>query len=336
MHAPFLPGRPGDPALAVVEVVGQAFQPDRQPGKADLQPLSFLTIDLRLLQTSDEIVKAIREAIADPITPGKVRSYSMALPHEIAQRTGFIHESNVLMVPVDRRLEEFARRLVQSPGDFLAKKDADPLHLLRLEGVKTLRLFPSERNVAVVRTWLDDPLSTQPFKADQKTQSPGLVPAIPKDHLLERKVALPVKLADVPEIHFQQPLTKAMKTADAQLHTAVTIDGVNLMNQKKTDGFIEALMSKRPELAGLAFAMGDSCRMKEDASRKFATALDVFRQVDGSPCTVVSPKDSAAEKRGWKYYQELSTEKKIDLSASVASLMQVLGHEDGNTSGSDW
>jgi hypothetical protein len=341
LYAPFLPGRPGEPSLPVIplgpSLVGQAFQPDSQPGKADLQgpqPPSFLTIDLRLLKTSDELVKGIRTAIAETKGQERVRSYSVTLPREIAQRTGFSCFHNLLTVPVDRRLEEFARRLVQSPGDFLAKNDPDHRHLLRLEGVKTLRLFRSEKNLAIVRAWLDDPMSTQPIKDDRKT----LVPAIPKGQTTEQKVSLPVELAHVPEIHFQQPLTKAMKTWDAQLHTAVTIDSVHLLNHKKTDAFIEALMSKRPDLAGLSFAMGDACRMKPEASRQFVAALDVFRKAETPPFPPIPSQikrevnEKQPEENGlMQRYKDQLKDQKIDPSASVASLMQVLGHEDGTT-----
>lgn len=319
LHAPFLPGRPDVPSLPVIPLGSHG-------SKEGGPPLAFLTIDLRLLKTADELVKAIRAAIAEPLARsasegGPVRPYSLELPKEIAQRTGFSRSwtKNLLMVPVDHRLEEFARRLVLSPGDFLAKDDPDHSHLLRLEGVKALRLFRSERNLAIVRAWLDDPMSAKGYKDDPKTQISDLVPAIPKSQQTERKVALPPDLAHVPEIHFQQPLTKKMSTADAQLHTACTIDTVHLLNQKKTDAFIEALMKKRPDLAGLSFAMDDACRMKPEASRHFVAALDVFRKAPSE-----DPKEVILMYR----YKKLATEQKIDPSASVASLMQVLGHED--------
>jgi len=54
-----------------------------------------------------------------------------------------------------------------------------------------------------------------------------------------------------------------MKPDDAKLHIKRTIDRVHALNQKKTDAFMETLVSKRPDLAGLSFAMGDACRMKE-------------------------------------------------------------------------
>jgi hypothetical protein len=327
LYAPFLPGRPGEPSLPAVPI-------DSQEPAAGQQPLAFLTIDLRLLKTSDDIVKAIRTAIAETQGRDPVRSYGVALPQEIAKRTGFSRYQNVLLAPIDVRLEHFARRLVLSPGEFLGKDDPYHRQVLRLEGVKALRLFQSERNLAIVRVWLDDPSSTQPFKDDRKT----LVPAIPRSQKTEQKVSLPATLADVPEIHFQRPLAKAMKTEHAQLHTAVTIDSVYLLNQKKTDAFIAALMSKRPDLAGLSFAMGDACRMKPAASQQFVAALDVFRKAESvgpSPPSGFSAdgkeNNKAEESRVMKRYMDLLKDHKIDPSASVASLMQVLGPEDGKT-----
>ena len=156
-----------------------------------------------------------------------------------------------------------------------------------------------------------------------------LVPSAPRDPQTDNKVELPTTLAQVPEIRFQQPLTKAMQTPLAQLHTAVTIDGVYLLNRKKTDAFIETLRSNRPDLAGLDFAMGNACRMTGAAGRNFVAALDVFRKGEAS-AQRVGP-DASVPERVMQYVKEESAEKKIDPAASVASLMQVLGHEDGMT-----
>jgi hypothetical protein len=321
LHAPFLPGRPGEPALPVIPL-------GSQEAKEGQKPLAFLTIDLRLLKTSDDIVKAIRTAIAAPPGPDPVRSYSLQVPTQIAQRTGFSRPQNFLTVPVDQRLEECARRLVLSPGDF----DSGDIRLLRLEGVKGLRLFKTEQNLAIVKAWLDDPMSANAYKVEANALAADLVPASPKSQQAERKAGLPVDLAHVPEIHFQQPLTKKMSTEDAQLHTACTIDSVHLLNQKKTDAFIEALMKKRPDLAGLPFVMGEKCRMKPEASKRFVAALDVFRKAESTlpplppgPGEPIPPQQKSLMER----YTEQAVEQKIDPSASVASLMQVLSHEDG-------
>src|SRR4029077_6991754 len=56
---------------------------------------------------------------------------------------------------------------------------------------------------------------------------------------------------------------------------------INHLNQKKTDSFMEALLGKRTDLAGLPFAMGDACRTKGDRSRQFQIALATVRQALG-------------------------------------------------------
>lgn len=316
LHAPFLPGRPGAPSLPVIPLGPQQ--------SAEGQPVAFLTVDLQLLKTADELGKAIRAAITETQGREAIRLYDLAVPKEIAQGTGFSGHKNLLMVPVDHRLEAIARRLVLSPGDISSKNDPDTIAMLRLEGVKALRLFQSEKNLAIVRMWLDDPMSLRSTKYDPKAQAPDLVPAIPRTQQTKQKIALPQELAHVPEIHFQQPLTKALKTADAQLHTACTIDSVHLLNQKKRDAYIETLMKKRPDLAGLSFAMGDACRMKPEASRQFVAALDVFRKAESTAASVFS--NTVIQR-----YEQQSAKLTIDPSARVASLMQVLAHEDATT-----
>jgi hypothetical protein len=320
LYAPLLAGRPGQPTLPIVPL---------GPSQAehDFQPPAFLSIDLRVLKTADELVNAIRTAIADSPAREPVRSYAVELPQEIAQRTGFSREQNLnhLEMPVDHRLEAFARRLVRSPGDFVVKdaqgasNHATHARLLRLEGVKALRLFPTESNLALLRAWLEDPASTEPFTEGRKPQSADLVPSRPKNQANQTQVALPEKLADVPEIHFQQPLTKAMKTEDAQLHAAITIDSVNFLNHGKTDAFIETLITKRPDLAGLSFAMGAACRMTPTAGRQFVAALGVLNKTE-------QPRPEAIG-----FYQAHAAKEKIDASASVAALMQVYGAEEAKT-----
>ena len=77
--------------------------------------------------------------------------------------------------------------------------------------------------------------------------------------------------------------------------------------------------------------------MKPDASSKFVVALEVFRQAESTASPIPLPPNGGdqpklpPEVRLMQRYQTLLKEKKIDTSASVASLMQVLGHEDGKT-----
>jgi hypothetical protein len=230
----------------------------------------FMTLDLKIITTPDDLLKTIRKAVAEENSQKPFPSHDLELPKKFAKRHGLTGYRSYLTAPVDHRLEKLARRLVQSPGDFLAKDDVDERRELQWMGVKALRLFRSEENLALLKTWLEDPNTPRTVSGNAKFRIEDLLPPVPKT--AASKPFLAMNLAEVPEVHFQQPLTKALETADAQLHTAVTIDRVHALNQKKTDAFMEAL-SKRPDLAGLSFAMGDSCRMKPDASQKFLAAL---------------------------------------------------------------
>jgi hypothetical protein len=169
-------------------------------------------------------------------------------------------------VPDDDKLEALARKLVQSPGEFLAHgSDAANKSLIaqiRIEGIKALRRFKSEQNLAIIRAWLNDSSLAQ----DATARPENLLPLPAK---LGPSAILPSEIWFVPEVHFQQPLTRAMSMADAQLHTACNIDVIHFLNQKKTDGFVEALVSVRRDLAGLPFIMGDACRMTQERSQAF-------------------------------------------------------------------
>jgi hypothetical protein len=56
---------------------------------------------------------------------------------------------------------------------------------------------------------------------------------------------------------------------------------INHLNRKKTDGFIEALLHARPDLAGLPMAMGDTCRTKGDRTHYFTEALATIKRAKG-------------------------------------------------------
>ncbi|HEX3315803.1 MAG TPA: hypothetical protein VHR72_12960 [Gemmataceae bacterium] len=328
LYASFVPGRPEEPALPFIAI---GTKDAAAEADAKTPPLSFLTIDLRLLKTPDEIVAAIRTSVAatqggEPARP--LRSHSIAIPKAMAQGTGFSRSQNLIVMPVDGRLEAFARRLLRSPNEFLSSDTPELRRMLRLEAVKTLRLFPSEQNLTILRDWLDDPMTTESFGGSRGVPRAKLVPSAPRD-LRTPRFEVPTQLAKVPEIQFQIPLTKAMQSPLAHLHTSVTIDGIFLLNHKKTDGFIETLRSNRPDLAGLSFAMGDTCRMKQEAGRNFVTALDALRTAESSvPQSGPGPAARVISESVLQQYKTQTAAKKVDPAASVAALMQVLAPED--------
>lgn len=131
---------------------------------------SVLTMELRALDRPDDVLKAAREAARE----GPAGILTLDVPRGIMERSGRSGDANRLGVPVDRRLEVLARRLIASPGDFYSSADLPPPEndagrkeraswirvdqdRLRHEGVKALRPFRSEANIALLRPLLDDP-----------------------------------------------------------------------------------------------------------------------------------------------------------------------------------
>jgi hypothetical protein len=96
------------------------------------------TLDIKELAQPDEILKAVRGAIAAPTPPGKLASSWISFPgHGDLLR---------VTVPVDSRLEARAREWTQS-----ADKD------IRREGATALGFFRSDANVAILNGLLEDP-----------------------------------------------------------------------------------------------------------------------------------------------------------------------------------
>ncbi|MEX0712711.1 MAG: hypothetical protein WD278_10200 [Pirellulales bacterium] len=137
-------------------------------------PPPILTMDLYALEAADEILEAARKAAGQRGKRNPVRSHAIWLPRSIAQRSGSSGDINHLVVPADHRLEALARRLIETPNGFLRPEPAvrpelynDPgrrsawfhanSNLLRAEGVKALRQFKSDRNIALLLPLLDDP-----------------------------------------------------------------------------------------------------------------------------------------------------------------------------------
>jgi hypothetical protein len=178
-------------------------------------------------------------------------------------------------------------------------------------------------------------------KYDPNTLLDALLPQLPQS--TKSLKGLPQTLAEVPEVFFQKPLTKKITTPVAQLHIARLIDRIQFLNGKKTDAFMEALIGKRPDLAGLPFVLGDDCRMKVEDSRQFAAALGGIREAQPQPASMpVSPGPapqtgfrpgpsialgSLGNSQWMEAYQALPSQSNLHASARVASLMQVLGPE---------
>ena len=116
------------------------------------------------------------------------------------------------------------------------------------------------------------------FKIDPKVPLFELVPAPPKT-----TPNLPVwtneDLAKVPELTFGEPISKELTKHKAMEGTAHVMAKINHLNTKKRDGFMLAMIERRPDLRGLPFLMGDDCRTREDQAKVFALAVETFRQM---------------------------------------------------------
>ncbi|MGH7222458.1 MAG: HEAT repeat domain-containing protein, partial [Gemmataceae bacterium] len=126
---------------------------------------------------------------------------------------------------------------------------------------------------------------------DKAPESPKLLKTDPRTPLKDvlpppkiERMAEPVRgndLSRVPEVRFEAPWDGG--NAEALKHIVHQIAKINDLNDKNTDGFIEALRSERPDLSGLPFAMGDACRTKGERSKQFARAVATVRRALQSP-----------------------------------------------------
>jgi hypothetical protein len=114
------------------------------------------------------------------------------------------------------------------------------------------------------------------FVVDPKTPLDELLPAPPRASKQDQPL-MSEDLARVPEIEFQAPLEKKLSSEELREQTALQIAKINHLNQNGADGFLVALRSKRPDLAGLPFAMGDTCRRKDDTRNIFAEEVSAIR-----------------------------------------------------------
>jgi hypothetical protein len=114
------------------------------------------------------------------------------------------------------------------------------------------------------------------FTIDPKAPLKDLLPAAPKSTPSGGPL-LGDELTRVPEIAFEERSTTPPDAGKALERNAHTIAKINHLNRAKSDGFMEALLKARTDLAGLPFAMGDACRMKGERSREFGRALALIR-----------------------------------------------------------
>jgi hypothetical protein len=126
------------------------------------------------------------------------------------------------------------------------------------------------------------------FKIDENTPTKDLLPDAPKVGPINGPL-LADDLAKVPEAEFQARPEKIPAAGKLTEQAAFQLAKINHMNAKKTDAFMTALIESRPDLAGLPFAMGDTCRTIGERTKQFTAAVNTVRQaLNGSGNRVVA------------------------------------------------
>lgn len=111
---------------------------------------------------------------------------------------------------------------------------------------------------------------------DPKTPAKELLPVPPT----RRKVSGPLltdDLTKVPEVEFQAPPIKGTTREQLLQQSAKTIFKMNHLNGRARDSFVSTLRAERLDLAGLPFAMGDSCRIIGEERWQFVAAVEAVR-----------------------------------------------------------
>lgn len=133
---------------------------------------------------------------------------------------------------------------------------------------------------------------------DAARPAADLLPAPPRTD--SAPVYLGAELSGVPELMLEAApeLTKEewasrkARTAAAALH----------LNRHEPDGYLKAVLSDRPDLAGLPFAMGGACRTTGPLTKAFKEAAEAVRRGKGSAMLENVPGPDAGEARE-RFYQ---------------------------------
>lgn len=96
------------------------------------------TLDLKVLNQPEELIQATHEALA------AAQELEQLQAHKVEQPLGA--EPITLIVPIDHRLEQEAQKWVRSDDGFL-----------RREGAKALQYFPTDENIVILKSLLNDP-----------------------------------------------------------------------------------------------------------------------------------------------------------------------------------
>jgi len=152
-------------------------------------------------------------------------------------------------------------------------------------------------------------------------------------------------LTQVPEVAFQQAPAKGVTAATTLKLLMEQMARIHKVNEKKTDGFMEALLARRSDLAGLPFVLGDACRTSRERNIHFADEIERVRfKRTENDAEGITPENDSDPDAFWERYQARCTEAdKADklsgkasgpgqpqvLPTRVAALMQIMGPEEG-------
>lgn len=125
------------------------------------EKVQVMTADLKVLRTRGAVIEAARALIAQNPAVRRVESFNVQVPLSVVKQTTWetVYATGGYLsveVPADQRLEKRALENVES-GDLM----------LRAEGLRALRFFRSDQNIARARTLLGDTQWAYRFRAQE-------------------------------------------------------------------------------------------------------------------------------------------------------------------------
>jgi hypothetical protein len=141
-------------------------------------------------------------------------------------------------------------------------------------------------------------------------------------------VRLPAKLSDVPEVFLAEPINLAVSAGRFQI--ASDLAKITHVNQKKTDAFMELLLSQRSDLSGLPFVLGNACRRQGENRTQFAQTTKTIRDIQrrralAGPAALASK--GADHGQMSEVAKALAWQRQIPAAVQVAALWQMIGAE---------
>jgi len=235
---------------------------------------------------------------------------------------------------VDLRAQQPASDKASSQPDALRRQKQQEIQSLDRQRLLAMQQAQQERQNA----------PRFQFTIDPQTPLKDLLPTAPKT--VKSRPVSSDDPARVPEIEFQQKAPKDLP-ADKILHqAALTVARIKHLNMKDKDAFIKALRDHRSDVAGLPFAMGDSCRIHGEYSKQLTRAVNLVRRsmtTNGSntnPGSVIDvPGEPSPAAAFWERYRVNCQEEEAGVHridherlelmtrARIAAVMQVLAPE---------